>query len=698
MKPINPSENSLLSRWANSDNPEELMEEVLSKDGLLAQSMPEFEYRREQIIMAKAIVRSCTGNRKLMIEAGTGTGKSLAYLIPLILYATHTGNRVIISTGTKTLQHQLLEKDLPLIQRTLGLRFNAALCLGAENYLCARRFKAWSTSRDPGGSSKVARNRVIQWAKTTRTGIKAEFNPPPEIWRQICRDSDLCPLSLCNKEPNCSYNQARKEWQRAHLLIANHYLFFANLVSGGSVLPEYGAVIFDEAHQLEEVATNYLGMEVSNYGTERYLNSLHNPRTGRGLYGMISYVEPEIREELRQRTQEMRSRSNTLFEAILDKYPGVNERVRMRQPAQGDPLTIEGAKLLLGTLKRVRQEVKDSEDQVEVEAAISSAESILLRLETILHQKRPDSVYWLEIDRGTGRLKPEEDLLEESEQYKKPRVSLNMAPLSVAEALQHQVYRKTGPVVCVSATLSVAGDLEYTAERLGLQSADKVLLPTSFDYANRVMLWVDRSTPDPSQSDRHQAHLIAQLERLLPQVQGGTFVLFTSYRMLDSVFFELKRRWESPVRRAGSDILLLRHGQAPREELLDQFREHGHAALFGTTTFWQGIDVPGKALECVVITKLPFAVPDEPIVEARVEDLREKGRNPFYEYQVPQAVMMFRQGFGRLMRKSDDGGAVVIFDPRVYTKQYGRLFLESIPECAVAESMDDVIDFLTRSS
>ena len=687
---------SLLSRWSKAERVQDLMQEVFAEGGLLAKAMPGFEHRAEQVAMAQAVARACTKGEKLIVEAGTGTGKSLAYLVPLILWATDTGNRVVISTGTKTLQHQLLEKDLPLIEETLGLKFNAALCLGAENYLCARRFKAWQKSRVSYKGGKIARTRIIQWARHSRTGIKAEMDCHPETWREICRNSDLCPLALCNKEPTCPYNRARKEWHRAHLLVVNHYLFFANLISGGGVLPDYGSVLFDEAHLVEEVASNYLGHEVSNFALERYLNSLHNPKTGRGLYSLLSYIDPELRGELKQRVAEMRERAAALFNAILDKYSGVNERVRMRQPAPGDPLTIQGMKELLDTLNRVRKAAGDGEDQLQVDASVKQAVDMLMRLDTILLQKRPDGVYWLEVDRGTGRLKPEMELIEGTSQRKNPRVSLNMAPLSVGEDLKKRVYNRTGPVIFVSATLSVAGDLSYSCDRLGLQKAEKALLPHCFNYEKQVLLWVDQSSPEPAKGHAHREHLVGQLHRLLPMVPGGTFVLFTSYRALDSVFFQLKKKWDAEGPPEGEEILLLRHGQAPREELLDRFREHGRAALFGTTTFWQGIDVPGRALQCVAIVKLPFAVPDEPIVEARVEDMRAKGRNPFYEYQVPQAVMMFRQGFGRLMRKHDDHGAIVVFDPRVYSKRYGQLFLESIPECGVAENLEDIQTFLER--
>ncbi|HEQ60851.1 MAG TPA: ATP-dependent DNA helicase, partial [Firmicutes bacterium] len=563
---------SLLSRWSKAKQPETLMEEVFGEQGLLARQMPGFEHRPEQITMAQAVARAVTKGRKVVIEAGTGTGKSLAYLIPLILWATDTGNRVIISTGTKTLQHQLLEKDLPLIKKTLGLKFNAALCLGAENYLCQRRYKAWLASRESFQGGKIARNRIVQWAKHTRTGIKAEIDVHPETWRQICRNTDLCPLHLCNKEPSCPYNRARQQWERAHLLVANHYLFFANIVARGSVLPDYGAVVFDEAHQLEDVATEYLGLEVSNFALERYLNTLHHPKTGRGLCTLFSYIEPELREELRQRTTEMRRRAAALFDAILEKYPGSSERVRMRQPVQGDPLTVEGLKQLVGTLKQVRKAITQPDDQIEVDAALSGAQDLLFRLETILLQKRAEAVYWLEVDRSAGRLNPEAVLLEGVAERRNPRVSLHMAPLSVAEALDRSVYQQTGPVILVSATLSVAGQLDYTCERLGLEQAEKVLLPHSFDYQRRVMLWVDPSAPDPAQGRQHQAYLIEQLDRLLRIVPGGTFVLFTSYRMLDSVFFELKKKWETDGAPEGKDMLLLRHGQAPREELLDEFR------------------------------------------------------------------------------------------------------------------------------
>lgn len=688
------NEKSLLARWSESEHPETLMKEVFGEGGLLAEAMPGFEYRSEQVMMAEAVARALSRGEKLIVEAGTGTGKSLAYLVPLILWATSTGNRAVISTGTKTLQHQLMEKDLPLIREKLGLKFNASLCLGAENYLCARRFRAWAGGKDSYAGGKISRTKVLQWAKRTKTGIKAEIDAHPAIWREICRNSDLCPLTLCNQEPDCHYNKARRQWQRSNLLIVNHYLFFANVVARGSVLPDYGAVLFDEAHQVEEVASNYLGYEVSNTGLDRYLNALHNVKAAHGLYYQLSYLQPELRDELKQRVAELRSRAKTLFDAIAEKYPGSSERKRMRQPPQRDPITLEAMRELVGTMKRVKREAGE-DDKIEVDAALRNAEEIQTAMECILLQKRADAVYWLEIDRSAGRLKPEMELIEQPAQKRAPRVSLNMAPLSIADDLDRTVYRKTGPVAFVSATLSVAGDLAYSCERLGLDQARKVLLPHSFDYARRVMLYVDRLSPDPSQGKRHEEHLIEQLDRLLPLVTGGTFVLFTSYRMLDSVFFELKRRWE--MRGANAPpILLLRHGQAPREELLDQFRDHGRAALFGTATFWQGIDVPGKALECVVIVKLPFAVPDEPIVEARVEDLREKGRNPFYEYQVPQAVMMFRQGFGRLMRKKDDRGVVALFDPRIYSKPYGRLFIESIPDCQVADDLEQVQIFFER--
>jgi ATP-dependent DNA helicase DinG len=646
------------------------LNEVFKEEGLIARHLGNYEFRPEQIQMANAVQEAIQLNRHLLAEAGTGVGKSLAYLVPFINWSTHFKKKAVISTYTKTLQEQLVNKDLPFLHRVLGIDFSFTLCVGGQNYLCLRRLNQ-GYNYDLFESEKELQEiqLISQWLQETKTGLYSDldFEPNESTWSKVCRESDLCLGRRCSYRKDCFYLKARLKEEKADILVVNHHLFFANLASGGRVLPDFQAVVFDEAHILTDVATEYLGIEITNFKIKYFLDSIYNPKSGKGFLNRIGNISKAKAEDIKKAQEKVRNAAWILFLEFISKFGKESKIQRIRTKEVIFNHLKEPLSRLLSLLAKVLDDTKDQEDRIQIKSYLLRAREINSGLEVIITQALDGYVYWIEI----------------LDRPRRPKYSLYAAPIDISSEFRQRILDKIKLIVFTSATLSTNGDFEFIKKSLGIEDAKELLLSSPFDYSHNVIMYIPETIPDPSREfESYQKEAIAEIKRILEIMQGGTFVLFTNYKMLDVSYGVLKK-----------DFHILRQGDAPRYKLLDRFKTKNHSVLLGTNTFWQGVDVPGRALECVIITKLPFAVPDDPIIEARIELLQSQNKDPFLDYQIPHAIIMLRQGFGRLIRTKSDIGMVAILDSRIKTRFYGRSFLKALPECQQVTRLEEVERF-----
>ena len=621
------------------------MAEVLGAKGILAEGLDSYEYRPQQVEMAEAIRRALQEGGDLIVEAGPGTGKTFAYLIPAI----YSGHKVVVSTGTKNLQEQLFFKDIPLLREILPIKFTAAYMKGRENYLCRRRFAIFN--RQP--LFKVLEDasffkEVHTWASRTETGDRAELGGVPEAfsaWAEICCSREHCLGTECPDHKRCFLTRMRQAAAQAQVLVVNHHLFFADLAirdAGGEVIPRYKRVIFDEAHQLEEVITAYFGLAVSNYRVEELARDIHRELAA----GRRSPID------LEGAVDDLRGKGAQLFTLFQGE-----ERYRLRE---FDPMVfslLSDIKRCLSALRGIM--VKRSENE-EIASMIRRTQELGGDLEFILSQGDAQYVYWCE-NRGRG-------------------VFLRASPIDVWPELSRRLYPRLKAAVFTSATLSTQGGFAYFRERLGLQDAAELILPSPFDMQRQVVIYLPPGLPEPNAPAFPNA-AAKEIEAILAITQGRAFVLFTSYKNMREVYGILKGRL--PYR-------LLIQGDGPKHLLLEKFKEDVSSVLFGTGSFWEGVDVPGEALSCVIIDKLPFDPPTEPVNQARIERLANQGENPFYQYQIPAAIITLKQGLGRLIRSTEDRGVLSILDSRILTKEYGKLFLQSLPPAPVVQRREEI--------
>lgn len=634
------------------------MQDIFGPGGLLTQALPNYEERPQQVAMSQRIWEALQTRTTLLVEAGTGTGKTLAYLVPAIL----SGLKVVISTGTKNLQDQIFYKDIPLLQRVLPRRFTACYMKGRQNYLCRWRFQQLRQQPVlPGLMDRAWLHRIERWAEETPTGDRAELvelADDASIWSELCTTSETCLGQRCEFYQQCFITRMRQEAAAADVIIVNHHLFFADLAlketSFGEVIPRYDAVIFDEAHHLEEVATQHFGIGLSNYRVEELARD-----TGRELRALGQDASPPAGT-----LNLLLQRSGSLFR-LLDSRGNRQRLAPDRMPRGfakaaadlGDTLTLLGTQL---------GNVKDA-----TEGVISCAQraSILgAEVAFITAMDNPRYVYWGE-QRGRG-------------------IFLQASPIDVAEELQERLFQQKRPLVLTSATLSTGRTFDFIRARLGITDADELLLDSPFEFSRQALLYLPGELPDPRAPD-FLPSAAETIRDLLLLTEGRAFVLFTSFRVMHAMYERLVD--ELP-------FTCLRQGDAPKNRLLDEFRADIHSVLFATSSFWQGVDVQGEALSCVIIDKLPFAAPSEPVVEARIDALRQAGADPFLDYQVPAAIITLKQGLGRLIRTTQDRGILAILDSRLQHKPYGRLFLMSLPACPVTHDLREVADFLGQGS
>jgi len=647
----------------------ENIEEILGFDGTLSQKLEGFEYRPQQIEMARAVQKAFNESQHLIVEAGTGTGKSLAYLIPATLWAIANNKKVVISTYTKTLQQQILKHDIPFLREKLGIPFRYALCMGNENYLSLRRLKR---SSQAGLFNKAEEEEqwsgVFNWAGKTETGYRHDlpFEVMPQVWEEVGRQKDLCLGKNCETHSSCFYFRARKQWFGAHLLIVNHHLFFANVANSGAVLPGFDAVVFDEAQNLEEAATQFLGLEFSNSKIFYFLDRLHNPRTKKGL---LTRLDNALVPYVRKLAMTVRQSVEAFFSHFMEEYGTENNVFRFYKPPTLDNGIYIPLEALREGLKSLEAGLQSEEDKIEAAAAAEKCFEFNNTISAILNQNLSGYVYWIEI----------------AKRKRFSRIVLRGVPIHVAEELHTQVFDKLDRIIMTSATLTTHTKFEFIKERLGYQPQKELLLDSPFDYLKQALLYIPRDLPEPGSETKHYVDKLSnRCRKLVFASNGSTFILFTSYALLNQIYEKLDDGQLS--------FPLIRQGDLPTNLMIERFKEKP-SVIFGTNSFWQGVDIPGEALKNVIITKLPFDVPKEPLTEARIEELKRQQIDPFAHYQIPRAIIQLKQGFGRLIRKKTDIGVVSILDSRISRRGYGKQFIASLPSCPVVTKIDDVKKF-----
>jgi len=642
------------------------VKKILGQDGLIGQSFGGFEVRPQQLKMARAVQNAFQERYHLAVEAGTGVGKSYAYLVSAIDLVRQKKGKVLISTYTITLQEQLINKDIPFLSEIMPGWFGACLAKGRGNYICRRRLAyAMRKQKKLFDDSGAELSRTNNWAQNTEDGSLSDlpFVPSAQVWDAVKSEHGNCLGRKCPHFRRCFYQQARHDLETTDIIVANHALLFSDLVlktESTGILPAYSFVIIDEAHNIEHVAAEYFGINITNFTISYLLRRLYNQRTGKGL---LTFTRADEAISLVGQCDEA---AKNFFANVRNWYEQTKDKTAGRCYANFVDDSITGSiKQLRLALSKLAKKADDVDEQTEFARYIDKCRSLETDVQNFLTQPKEASVYWVEAGGNKSR-----------------RTSLRSAPVNVGPDVKRCLFDVFGSVITTSATLSCDGDNEksgfdFFASRIGLDEFEAAKLGSPFDYQRQVTMYIEADLPEPNLSHFTEAAAEA-IKKYLLMTDGRAFVLFTSYSMLKDMAGQLAE-WL-----AQNKMELLRQGSGvDRSQLLEQFKADERSVLFGTDSFWQGVDVPGDALSNVIIARLPFAVPNHPLIQGRIEQIRAEGQNPFYKYQLPSAIIKFKQGFGRLIRNKTDSGIIVVLDSRIVHKTYGRQFLAAIPNCRV---------------
>jgi len=638
---------------------------MFAPGGLLA-AANNYEHRAEQQQMAEEVARALENSGHLVVEAGTGVGKSLAYLIPAALHAVASKRKAVISTHTIALQEQLIYKDIPLVQKLLPIEFEAALLKGRHNYLCGTRLeRALRQSGDLFTNEQRSElERIHEWSLRTKDGSLSDFidQPDPSVWEEIRSEQHLCTQKTCAKNSRCFYQALRRRILSADVIVLNHALFFTLL--GGvedlddnarGILFANDFVIFDEAHTLEDVASKHIGLEISQVGLRRGLQRLYNPRTKKGLFQAMK------NGQACSVVADLLPKADAFFDQVANNCAfkrGREFRVREAGLADASELS-DGLARMTEFLKLQAGKEEEETRKSELQDAARRLRDARLGIEDFLMLEQPDHVYWVE-------------------QYGKRELmsALRAAPINLADTLRRMLFRENTCTIMTSATLSAGSpNLSYFRNRVGAEDAHAVQIGSPFDYKKQMTLHLVKQMPEPRDPTYDKA-LERWIAHFADQSKARAFVLFTSYQTMRNAAEAL----ENHFTKKGWTLLVQGSGM-PVSRMVQEFRDNPHTVLFGVDSFWAGVDVPGEALSNVIITRLPFVTPDHPLTEARLEAIEESGGRAFDQYSLPEAILKLRQGVGRLIRTKSDSGMIVILDSRILSKPYGRAFLRALPEC-----------------